>query len=84
MVIQPTNHGVPVVTVRTFSALEIQPERLTIPSMLVKDVAFAEKALSLPASERAGLARLVVDSLEGDPRSDEAIREDLQLRLKAI
>lgn len=45
--------------------------------MIVKDVAFAEEALSLPASERAGLARLLVESLEGDPRSNEDIRMDL-------
>jgi len=52
--------------------------------MLVRDVAFAEEALSLPASERAGLAKLLIDSLEGDPRSDDEIREALQLRLDAL
>jgi len=35
--------------------------------MILKDVPFAEESLSLPASERAGLARLLVESLEGDP-----------------
>ena len=52
--------------------------------MIVKDVAFAEEALSLPASERAGLARLLVESLEGDPRLSEEIRKDLQLRFERL
>ncbi len=52
--------------------------------MIVKDVAFAEQALSLPASERAGLARLLVDSLEAEPRSSDEIRSDLQLRLERL
>ena len=52
--------------------------------MIVKDVAFAEEALSLPASERAGLAKLLVESLEGDPRSNEDIRKDLELRFENL
>jgi hypothetical protein len=52
--------------------------------MIVKDVSFAEEALSLSASERAGLARLLVESLEGDPRSDADIRRDLQLRFQKL
>jgi putative addiction module component (TIGR02574 family) len=52
--------------------------------MIVKDVSFAEEALSLPASERAGLVRLLVDSLEGEPRSNEEIRADLQDRFKRL
>ena len=52
--------------------------------MIVKDVAFAEEALSLPASERAGLVKLLVDSLEGEPRSNEEIRSDLQKRLQGL
>lgn len=52
--------------------------------MILKDVTFAEEALSLPASERAGLARLLVDSLEGDPRSDEEVHRDLQLRFQKL
>jgi hypothetical protein len=52
--------------------------------MDVKDVAFAEEALSLPASERAELARLLVESLEGDPRSNEEIRSNLQLRFEML
>jgi putative addiction module component (TIGR02574 family) len=45
---------------------------------------FAEEALSLPASERAGLARLLVESLEGDPRSDEEVRKELKLRFQNL
>lgn len=52
--------------------------------MIVKDVSFAEEALSLPASERAGLARLLVESLEGDLRSDDEIRKELQLRFQKL
>ncbi len=48
--------------------------------MIVKDVTFAVEALSLPASERAALARLLVDNLESDSHSDQAVRKDLQLR----
>lgn len=53
-------------------------------SMIVKDITFAEEALSLPASERAGLARLLFESLEGDPRSNEEIRKDLQSRFEKL
>lgn len=52
--------------------------------MIVRDVSFAEEALSLPASERAGLARLLVESLEGDPRSNAEVRKDLQLRFENL
>lgn len=52
--------------------------------MIVKDGSFAEEALSLPASERVGLARLLVESLEGDPRSNEEISRDLQLRFQKL
>ena len=43
-----------------------------------------EEILSLSTRERAGLARLLVKSLEGDPRSDDEIRADLQTRLEAL
>lgn len=52
--------------------------------MIVKDVALAEEALSLPASGRAGLARLLVESLEGDPRSNEEIHSNLKLRFEKL
>ena len=43
-----------------------------------------EEVLSLSTRERAGLARLLVKSLEGDPRTDDEIRADLQSRLEAL
>lgn len=52
--------------------------------MIVRDVSFAEEALSLPTAERAGLAKLLIASLQGDPRSNNEIREDLQHRLAAL
>lgn len=52
--------------------------------MILKDVTFAEEALSLPVSERAALAKLLIDSLEGDPRSSDDIRHDLQLRFEKL
>lgn len=52
--------------------------------MSVKDLAIAEEALSLPAAERAGLVKLLVDSLEGGPHSDEEIRADLQRRFQDL
>jgi putative addiction module component (TIGR02574 family) len=44
----------------------------------------AEEALSLAPAERADLAKLLVQSLEGDSRTDEAIRADLTRRLAAL
>jgi putative addiction module component (TIGR02574 family) len=52
--------------------------------VIVKDVTFAEEALSLPASERAGLVRLLVDSLDGEARSNEEIGADLHDRLEKL
>ncbi len=43
-----------------------------------------EEVLSLSTRERAGLARLLVKSLEGDPRTDDEIRADLHSRLEAL
>lgn len=43
-----------------------------------------EEILALSTRERAGLARLLVKSLEGDPRSDDEIRADLHTRLEAL
>lgn len=40
-----------------------------------------EEALSLPPSERAEFAQLLVDSLREDKRSDAEIRTTLQARL---
>ncbi len=41
----------------------------------------AEEALALPADQRAQLANLLLDSLNGDGRSDDEIRLMLQSRL---
>ena len=66
------------------STLEIPVHSLTVAPVIVKDVTFAEEALSLPASERAGLVRLLVDSLDGEARSNEEISADLQVRLEKL
>ena len=44
----------------------------------------AEEALALPAPQRAELAQLLIDSLEGDKRSDAEIRALLETRLQAL
>jgi len=44
--------------------------------MAITDLAVAEEALSLGPAERADLAKLLVQSVEGDPRTDEAIKAD--------
>ena len=49
--------------------------------MPLENLAVAEEALSLGPAERADLAKLLVQSLEGDSRTDEAIRADLTRRL---
>ena len=48
------------------------------------NLAVAEEALSLAPAERADLAKLLVQSLEGDPRTDEAIKVDLTRRLDEL
>jgi putative addiction module component (TIGR02574 family) len=48
------------------------------------NLAVAEEALSLAPAERADLAKLLVQSLEGDSRTDEAIKADLTRRLGAL
>ncbi|MCX6904634.1 MAG: addiction module protein [Verrucomicrobia bacterium] len=49
--------------------------------MPLTNLAVAEEALSLAPAERADLAKLLVQSLEGDSRTDEAIKADLIRRL---
>lgn len=49
--------------------------------MNISNLAVAEEALSLPSADRAGLARLLIQSLENDPRTDAEIRDDLARRL---
>jgi putative addiction module component (TIGR02574 family) len=52
--------------------------------MALTSVYLAEEALSLPPAERTALARLLLDSVASDGRSDEAIRADLQDRLARL
>ena len=52
--------------------------------MALTSVYLAEDALSLPPEERTALARLLLDSVASDGRSDEAIRADLQDRLARL
>ena len=52
--------------------------------MALTNLAVAEEALSLPPPERADLARLLVQSLQDDPRADAEIRADLMERLEEL
>ena len=52
--------------------------------MAITNLAVAEEALSLAPAERADLAKLLVQSLEGDSRTDEAIKADLTRRLEDL
>ena len=47
--------------------------------MALTNLAVAEEALSLLPAERAELAKLLILSLEDDPRTDEEIKADLAL-----
>jgi hypothetical protein len=44
----------------------------------------AEEALALEPSDRAHLAKLLIESLEGDQRSDNEIRKELNERLRLL
>jgi len=52
--------------------------------MTPTNLAVAEEALSLSPAERADLAKLLIQSLEDDPRTDSEIKEDLTQRLKCL
>ena len=52
--------------------------------MTTTNLAVAEEALSLPPAERADLAKLLIQSLEDDSRTDAEIKEDLTQRLKDL
>ena len=52
--------------------------------MTLTNLAVAEEALSLSPAERAGLAKLLIQSLEDDPRTDAEIKRDLTQRLKDL
>lgn len=52
--------------------------------MALMNLDVAEEALSLSSAERAGLAKLLIQSLEDDPRTDAEITGDLTRRLKDL
>ena len=52
--------------------------------MPLTNLAVAEEALSLSPTERAQLAKLLIESLEEDPRTDEAIKADLARQLEEL
>ena len=52
--------------------------------MTTTNLAVAEEALSLPPAERADLAKLLIQSLEDDPRTDAEIKADLAQRFKNL
>lgn len=52
--------------------------------MTLMNLAMAEEALSLAPAERAGLAKLLIESLEDEPRTDAEIKQDLTQRLNAL
>jgi putative addiction module component (TIGR02574 family) len=52
--------------------------------MALVNLTMAEDALSLSPVERAELVKLLIQSLEGDPRTDEEIKADLTRRMEAL
>ena len=52
--------------------------------MALMNLDVAEEALSLSPAERANLAKLLIQSLQDDPRTDAEIKEDLSQRLKDL
>lgn len=52
--------------------------------MSLTSVYLAEEALALPAAERETLARLLLESISPDRRSDEEIRKELTSRLARL
>ena len=52
--------------------------------MALNNLAVAEEALSLSPAERADLARLLIQSLETDRRSDAEITSELNRRLEDL
>lgn len=49
--------------------------------MPLNNIAVAEEALSLSPTERVELAKLLIQSLEGDRRTDDEIKAELNQRL---
>jgi putative addiction module component (TIGR02574 family) len=52
--------------------------------MALTNLAVAEEALSLSPAERVELAKLLIQSVEGDGRTDEQIKADLNRRLENL
>jgi putative addiction module component (TIGR02574 family) len=52
--------------------------------MALSNISLAEEALCLPPRERAGLAKLMIDSLDNQAEGDEQIRADLSRRLERL
>ena len=52
--------------------------------MSMNNVSVAEEALSLSPADRADLARLLIESLEGDRRTDAEIKAELAARLAQL
>ena len=53
-------------------------------SMALTNISMAEEALSLSPTERAALAKLLIQSLEGELRTDQEIKSDLAKRLEQL
>lgn len=52
--------------------------------MPLTNAVVAEEALALAPTDRAHLARLLIESLEGDERSDQEVAEELNERLRLL
>jgi putative addiction module component (TIGR02574 family) len=52
--------------------------------MPLTNLTVAEEALSLSPTDRAALASLLIQSLEGDRRTDDAIKAELNNRLEQL
>lgn len=52
--------------------------------MALDNLAVAEEALSLSPAQRIELAKLLIQSLEGDGRTDEEIKAELNRRLSDL
>lgn len=52
--------------------------------MALTNLAVAEEALALAPADRADLAKLLIQSLDDDPRSDAEIRADLIRRFRDL
>lgn len=52
--------------------------------MALDHLAVAEEALSLSPAQRVELAKLLIQSLEGDSRTDEEIKSELNRRLSDL